>query len=94
MSAEHRPAARSRAATCTTARRSWCARSPEDKKLLVDDFERLSEESRYRCSFHEHARAVSCHARGFTEVDHSDREADIAIESSRDRRSVSHATGG
>jgi len=54
--------------------------APEDKPLLVDVFDRLSEQSRYRrffTSLHELSAVTLAH---FTELDHVDREAIIAIE--------------
>ena len=52
----------------------------EDKPLLIDLFERLSDASRYR-RFFTHLDELSPAALAyFTEVDHSDREAIIAIE--------------
>jgi len=54
--------------------------APEDKALLVGVFERLSEQSRYR-RFSMRLRELSPATLAyFTEVDHSDRDAIIAIE--------------
>lgn len=54
---------------------------PEDKPLLVDVFERLSEQSRYRRFFTNLRQLSPATLSHFTEVDHSNREAIIAIES-------------
>jgi RimJ/RimL family protein N-acetyltransferase len=54
--------------------------APEDKPLLVDVFERLSEDSRYRRFFTSLRELSPATLAYFTEVDHSDREAIIAIE--------------
>ncbi|MGZ6589411.1 MAG: N-acetyltransferase family protein [Solirubrobacteraceae bacterium] len=54
--------------------------APEDKSLLLAVFQRLSEKSRYRrfsSSFRELSPTLLAY---FTEVDHSDREAVIAVE--------------
>jgi GNAT superfamily N-acetyltransferase len=53
---------------------------PEDKSLLLDGFERLSEDSRYRRFFMSLSSLSPRMLAYFTEVDHSDREAIIAIE--------------
>jgi ribosomal protein S18 acetylase RimI-like enzyme len=55
---------------------------PEDKRLLVDVFGRLSEESRYWRFFANLRGLTPAMLVNFTEVDHSNHEALIAIESS------------
>jgi acetyltransferase len=54
--------------------------APEDKPLLVDVFERLSGDSRYRRFFTNLRELSPAMLAYFTEVDHSDREAIIAID--------------
>lgn len=54
--------------------------APTDKPLLVDVFERLSENSRYRRFFTNLRELSPTTLAYFTELDHSDREAIIAIE--------------
>jgi ribosomal protein S18 acetylase RimI-like enzyme len=56
--------------------------APEDKQLLVDVFGRLSEESRYWRFFINLRGLTPAMLGNFTEVDHSNHEAVIAIESS------------
>ena len=55
---------------------------PEDKQLLVDVFGRLSEESRFWRFFMNLRGLTPAMLANFTEVDHSNHEAVIAIESS------------
>lgn len=54
--------------------------SPNDKQLLVQAFERLSERSRYRRFLSPHERLSDAELRYFTEVDHRDHEALVAID--------------
>ena len=54
--------------------------APEDKPLLVDMFERLSEQSRYRRFFMRLRHLSPGTLSQFTELDHANREAIIAIE--------------
>ena len=49
--------------------------SPNDKQGLVDGFERLSEESRYRRFLAPRGRLSDAELRYFSEVDHHDHEA-------------------
>ena len=56
--------------------------APEDKQLLVDVFGRLSEESRYWRFFINLRGLTPAMLGNFTEVDHLNHEAVIAIESS------------
>ena len=83
MRAEHRQSASSRAVSLRDGA-SITVRpiAPQDKPLLVDVFGRLTEESRY-WRFFMNLRGLS-HAMlvDFTELDHSDHEAVIAIEPS------------
>jgi len=53
---------------------------PEDKRLLIDAFERLSEKSRYRRFFTSLPELSPGALTYFTEVDHSNHEAIIAID--------------
>ncbi len=59
--------------------------TPEDKPLLIDAFERLSEESRYRRFFTSLPELSPSALAYFTEVDHSDHEAIIALDRMSDR---------
>ena len=54
--------------------------SPADKQQLVDNFRRLGEQSRYRRFLSPHAHLSAAELRYFTEVDHHDHEALIAID--------------
>ena len=54
--------------------------SPDDKQALVDGFERLGAESRYRRFLSPHNRLSQAELRYLTEVDHSDHEALVAID--------------
>jgi L-amino acid N-acyltransferase YncA len=86
MTAEHCESASSRIVTLRDGA-SILVRpiAPEDKSLELDVFERLSEDSRYR-RFFMSLRSLSPRMLAyFTEVDHSDREAVIAIEPSSGR---------
>jgi GNAT superfamily N-acetyltransferase len=56
------------------------AMCPDDKRLLVRAFERLSEESRYRRFFAPKKKLTEGELVSLTEVDHSDREALVAID--------------
>jgi GNAT superfamily N-acetyltransferase len=58
---------------------------PEDKALLVDGFERLSPESRYRRFLAPMPELSDAQLRYFTEVDHHDHEALAAIDPSTGR---------
>lgn len=53
---------------------------PEDKPALVDGFDRLSQASRYRRFLSPHPRLTASELRYFTEVDHHDHEALVAID--------------
>jgi GNAT superfamily N-acetyltransferase len=53
---------------------------PDDKEGLSAAFERLSEESRYRRFLSPHNRLTKAELRYFTEVDHHDHEALVAID--------------
>jgi GNAT superfamily N-acetyltransferase len=53
---------------------------PDDKAGLSAAFERLSDESRYRRFLSPHARLSNAELRYFTEVDHRDHEALVAID--------------
>jgi GNAT superfamily N-acetyltransferase len=53
---------------------------PDDKAGLSAAFERLSDESRYRRFLSPHARLSAAELRYFTEVDHHDHEALVAID--------------
>jgi GNAT superfamily N-acetyltransferase len=53
--------------------------SPDDKQGLVDGFERLSEESRYRRFLAPRGRLSDAELRYFSEVDHDDHEALVAV---------------
>ena len=53
--------------------------SPNDKQGLVDGFERLSEESRYRRFLAPRGRLSDTELRYFSEVDHHDHEALVAV---------------
>lgn len=55
--------------------------SPDDKQALLDGFERLSPESRYRRFLSPQVRLTPAELRYFTEVDHHDHEALVAIDS-------------
>ena len=86
MRAEHRRSVRLRVVTLRDGA-SITVRpvAPEDKPLLVDVFGRLTEESRY-WRFFMNLRALSpAMLADFTEVDHSDHEAVIAIDASSGR---------
>jgi RimJ/RimL family protein N-acetyltransferase len=54
--------------------------APDDKEALVAGFERLGEVSRYRRFLSAHARLSDSELRYFTEVDHHDHEALVAID--------------
>lgn len=54
--------------------------SPDDKQALALGFERLGEQSRYRRFLSSHARLSDAELRYFTEVDHHDHEALVAID--------------
>jgi GNAT superfamily N-acetyltransferase len=54
--------------------------APDDKAAMIDAFERLSPESRYRRFLAPHGRLTESELRYFTEVDHHDHEAVVAIE--------------
>ncbi len=54
--------------------------SPQDKQALAEGFRRLSEESRYRRFLSPHLRLTDAELRYFTEVDHHDHEALVAID--------------
>jgi GNAT superfamily N-acetyltransferase len=54
--------------------------SPGDKQALIDGFERLSDQSRYRRFLSPHGRLSDGELRYFTEVDHHDHEALVAID--------------
>lgn len=54
--------------------------APEDKQKLLDGFERLSERSRYRRFLAPHGRLSASELRYFTEVDHRDHEALVALD--------------
>jgi GNAT superfamily N-acetyltransferase len=53
---------------------------PDDKHALLDGFERLSDRSRYRRFLAPQGRLSEAELRYFTEVDHHDHEALVAIE--------------
>jgi GNAT superfamily N-acetyltransferase len=53
---------------------------PDDKRALRDGFERLSERSRYRRFLAPHGTLSTEELRYFTEVDHHDHEALVAID--------------
>jgi GNAT superfamily N-acetyltransferase len=54
--------------------------SPDDKQQLVEGFQRLGERSRYRRFLSPHEHLSEAELRYFTEVDHHDHEALIAID--------------
>jgi GNAT superfamily N-acetyltransferase len=54
--------------------------SADDKQALVDAFERLGDESRYRRFLAPHGSLTENELRYFTEVDHHDHEALLAID--------------
>ena len=54
--------------------------APEDKQVLAKGFERLSDESRYRRFLAPHGSLSDTELRYFTEVDHHDHEALVAID--------------
>jgi GNAT superfamily N-acetyltransferase len=54
--------------------------APDDKAAMIDAFERLGPESRYRRFLAPHGRLTESELRYFTEVDHHDHEAVVAIE--------------
>ncbi len=56
--------------------------APDDKPLLAASFQRLSEESRYRRFFTHKTELSEAELDYFVDVDHTDREAIIAIEPS------------
>jgi GNAT superfamily N-acetyltransferase len=58
---------------------------PEDKPLLVDMFDRLSERSRYQRFFTSMRELSPVTLAYFTEIDHSQREAIIAIDAQSER---------
>jgi GNAT superfamily N-acetyltransferase len=53
---------------------------PDDKALFVDAFERLTPDSRYRRFLSPHGRLTDRELRYFTEVDHHDHEAIVALD--------------
>ena len=53
---------------------------PDDKQAMVAAFERLSDESRYRRFMNPHGRLSAAELRYFTEVDHHDHEALVAVD--------------
>jgi L-amino acid N-acyltransferase YncA len=53
---------------------------PEDRQPLADGFERLGERSRYRRFLAPHGPLTDSELRYFTEVDHHDHEALVAID--------------
>jgi GNAT superfamily N-acetyltransferase len=53
---------------------------PDDKQALRDGFERLGERSRYRRFLAPHGRLSAEELRYFTEIDHHDHEALVAID--------------
>jgi len=54
--------------------------SPDDKEGLSRSFDRLSEQSRYRRFLSPHDRLSAAELRYFTEVDHHDHEALVAVD--------------
>jgi GNAT superfamily N-acetyltransferase len=54
--------------------------APEDKAALADAFEHLGSESRYRRFLAPHGRLTAAELRYFTEVDHHDHEALVAVD--------------
>jgi GNAT superfamily N-acetyltransferase len=54
--------------------------SPDDKQEMTDAFERLSEQSRYRRFLSPHGRLTDAELRYFTEIDHHDHEALVAVQ--------------
>jgi len=54
--------------------------SPDDKEGLRRSFDRLSEQSRYRRFLSPHDRLSAAELRYFTEVDHHDHEALVAVD--------------
>lgn len=54
--------------------------APHDKQALADGFEHLSDESRYRRFMAPHGSLSDAELRYFTEVDHHDHEALVAID--------------
>lgn len=54
--------------------------APEDRPALRAGFDRLSERSRYRRFLSPHPRLTDAESRYFTEVDHHDHEALVAID--------------
>jgi GNAT superfamily N-acetyltransferase len=54
--------------------------APGDKEALARGFERLGEESRYRRFLSPHERLTDAELRYFTEVDHHDHEALVAVD--------------
>lgn len=56
---------------------------PEDRPALQAGFDRLSERSRYRRFLSPHPRLTDTELRYFTEVDHHDHEALVAIDTQR-----------
>jgi len=54
--------------------------SPDDGAALVEGFNRLSDQSRYRRFLSPHARLSTAEVRYFTEVDHHDHEALVALD--------------
>lgn len=57
---------------------------PEDKQAMVEAFEQLSDESRYRRFLAPHGRLTAAELCYFTEVDHHDHEALVAIDETTD----------
>ena len=58
--------------------------SPDDKPAMTEAFEHLSEESRYRRFLSPHAGLTDAELRYFTEVDHHDHEALVAVDPATD----------
>jgi GNAT superfamily N-acetyltransferase len=58
--------------------------SPDDKQAMTEAFEHLSEESRYRRFLSPHAGLTNAELRYFTEVDHHDHEALVAVDPATD----------
>jgi GNAT superfamily N-acetyltransferase len=53
---------------------------PDDKQAMREAFEQLSDESRYRRFLAPHGRLTAAELRYFTEVDHHDHEALVAVD--------------
>lgn len=54
--------------------------APDDKQALLEGFERLSPQSRYRRFLSPHEKLTDRELRYFTEVDHHDHEALVALD--------------